>query len=143
VFADARYTADGNTADLIVQLDDGQSANRDVISFRNELSGNQIRAANINFSASPAGQDFYTLTGTVAGSAYRTAFALKTNDMAAASGPGGFSPIPTNSTRILQSKTTLRIGAGISNANPLCGHISRLTYWPQRLPNDTLQTITQ
>jgi hypothetical protein len=23
------------------------------------------------------------------------------------------------------------------------GYIRRLTYWPQRLPNDTLETITQ
>ena len=39
--------------------------------------------------------------------------------------------------------SSLRIGARSNNAFYWNGHISRLTYWPTRLPNETLQTITQ
>jgi hypothetical protein len=37
----------------------------------------------------------------------------------------------------------LYIGSDFSGSNPANGHISRLTYWPTRLPNSTLQSITQ
>ena len=37
----------------------------------------------------------------------------------------------------------LRIGVNPTGATALNGTISRLTYWPQRLPNSTLQSITQ
>ena len=37
----------------------------------------------------------------------------------------------------------VRIGANPTGANPLNNTIRRLTYWPQRLPNATLQQITQ
>jgi hypothetical protein len=37
----------------------------------------------------------------------------------------------------------LRIGANPTGANALNGTIKRLTYWPQRLPNSTLQAVTQ
>jgi hypothetical protein len=36
----------------------------------------------------------------------------------------------------------LSIGA-VLNAEPSCSYVRRLTYWPARLPNETLQTITQ
>jgi len=37
----------------------------------------------------------------------------------------------------------LRIGANPTGANALNGTIKRLTYWPQRLPNSTLQGVTR
>jgi hypothetical protein len=37
----------------------------------------------------------------------------------------------------------LIIGADSIGGTPLTGTIRRLTYWPTRLPNETLQTITQ
>jgi hypothetical protein len=36
----------------------------------------------------------------------------------------------------------LSIGS-VLNAEPSCSYVRRLTYWPARLPNETLQTITQ
>ena len=36
----------------------------------------------------------------------------------------------------------LTVGQAASAGLPLNGHIRRLTYWPTRLSNDTLQTIT-
>ena len=35
------------------------------------------------------------------------------------------------------------IGCEAAGANVLNGYIRRLTYWPQRLDNATLQAITQ
>jgi hypothetical protein len=37
----------------------------------------------------------------------------------------------------------LRIGANSTGANALNSTIRRLTYWPQRLSNSTLQAVTQ
>jgi len=37
---------------------------------------------------------------------------------------------------------TMRLGSRNSGGNCLGGHISRLTYWPARLSNNVLQTIT-
>lgn len=56
--------------------------------------------------------------------------------------------IQTNATALtLDPITVLRIGfqniTGTAANLYLCGCISRLTYWPQRLPNETLQGITQ
>ena len=48
----------------------------------------------------------------------------------------------TNKT-IAQNVTAIRIGAGRSGANFLDGTISRLTYWPKRLPNSQLQALTR
>jgi hypothetical protein len=39
--------------------------------------------------------------------------------------------------------TDLSIGSRIAGGAPTTGTIRRLTYWPQRLPNSTLQQITQ
>jgi hypothetical protein len=43
----------------------------------------------------------------------------------------------------LPTNNRLNIGADESGTNPLSGHISRLTYFPERLPDATLQAITQ
>jgi hypothetical protein len=75
-----------------------------------------------------------------AGVLYRGAVALKTNDF-------GFSE--NSSTPTVDNSGTLstvdRMGIGMdpSGAAVLNGHIRRLTYWPQRLADSTLQQITQ
>jgi hypothetical protein len=71
---------------------------------------------------------------------YRGAVALKTNDF-------GFSE--NGSTPTVDTSGTLgtvdRMGIGMDSngTSPLNGHIRRLTFWPTRLPNSTLQAITQ
>ena len=51
----------------------------------------------------------------------------------AASGTGSFASL---------SDTILHIGKNVANTEILNGHISRLTYYPYRLPDATLQEIT-
>jgi len=41
------------------------------------------------------------------------------------------------------SNTVLFLGRNAASTEMLCGTISRLTYWPARLPNPILQTLTQ
>jgi hypothetical protein len=48
-----------------------------------------------------------------------------------------------NSCTIDPNKVEVLIGSGIGSASYMNGTISRFTYWPTRLPDSTLQTITQ
>jgi hypothetical protein len=50
--------------------------------------------------------------------------------------------VQTDLSGTLPTTSTLNIGT-ISGGNHFGGTIRRLTYWPQRLPNSTLQAITQ
>jgi len=143
-YVSSRFYADGGAGQLIFQIDDDGNANKNGITFRNELSGNQIRPFDVNYSASPAGFDLWTHTGSVINTDYKTAFALKSNDMAAVTNyPEGSLGLDSSTSRILQEKTTLRLGSGISNISPLNGHISQLTYYPTRLTNAQLQNLTK
>jgi hypothetical protein len=71
------------------------------------------------------------------------AHAYAANDMQAAI--NGVTNPASITTMALPTITALEIGNanGRAAANCLSGHIRRLTFWPQRLPNATLQTITQ
>ena len=49
----------------------------------------------------------------------------------------------TNSDGILPLVSELKIGAGYQGQNSLNGHIKKLAYYPARLPDATLQTLTE
>lgn len=51
--------------------------------------------------------------------------------------------VNTDNTGTVPTVSQLRLGARGTGLGLLNGTIRRLTYWPQRLPNETLQTITQ
>jgi hypothetical protein len=69
----------------------------------------------------------------------KAALAMKASDFALV---GNTSSVVT-STGLMPSANQATIGASIGQATAaLNGPIARLTYWPARLPNDTLQTIT-
>lgn len=71
-----------------------------------------------------------------------SAYALKTNDSSIAA--AGLIGTQDTSCAMPASATTLSIGkAGWTAGNYFNGTIRRLTYWPQRLANSTLQAITQ
>jgi hypothetical protein len=79
-----------------------------------------------------------TLSSIAANTAIKIAAALKENDIAVESFDNKGLQTGTGT---LPTVDRLTIGSGF---NPgLNGTIRRLTYWPQRLSNDTLQTITQ
>jgi hypothetical protein len=62
-------------------------------------------------------------------------------DSFAASRNGG--AVSTDAAGTLPSVSRLLIGVSGGTLLPTNGHLRRLTYWPTRLPNETLQTITQ
>ena len=71
---------------------------------------------------------------------YRSAIAYKANDFGLSS--NGLTPtVDTSGT--LPTITQLIIMGNVRFQNRLSGHVRRLTYWPQRLANSTLQQITQ
>jgi hypothetical protein len=79
-----------------------------------------------------------------AGTSARVALVATSTEQATTYNGGA---VITNATALtLDPITDLRIGYQNITGSPanlyLCGCLSRLTYWPQRLPNDTLQTIT-
>jgi hypothetical protein len=75
-----------------------------------------------------------------AGVEYRAALATKANDFGFAENGGA---PQSDSSGTMPSVDRLGIGVDASGASPGNVHIRRLTYWPQRLPNSTLQAITQ
>jgi len=78
-------------------------------------------------------------TALTAGSQFAMAYAFKQNDFAAARNGGS---VATNVSGNIPTANRLAIGSNGSSAQ-LNGTIRRLTFWPQRLPNSTLQSITQ
>jgi len=72
------------------------------------------------------------------GQSVSTAYA--NNDFAFAVGG---SVVNTDNAGTVPTVTQLRLGARGTGLAPLNGTIRRLTFWPQRLPNTTLQQITQ
>jgi hypothetical protein len=77
----------------------------------------------------------------VAGSRNSVAFAYKANDLAAALNGG--SPVFNTSSAVAVGINKVNIGANLFTTAPINGTIRRLTYWPSRLSNTTLQSITQ
>jgi hypothetical protein len=73
------------------------------------------------------------------GSLVRIAAAVAVNNVAVTG--AGLSP-GVNSTATLPTVTQATIGTA-NAAVPINGTIRRLTYWPQRLPNSTLEAITR
>jgi hypothetical protein len=96
--------------------------------------------------------DFYSITGGaiqanaiggphVVGTPDKTVFALKANDFIAALNGTLFGA--DTSGLFGSSITQLNIGALHNNTSNASGPIRRITYWPTRLANTTLQQITQ
>jgi hypothetical protein len=103
---------------------DVTSGNRRGVVF----SGNVVQCAT-NFGAITSGVQA------------RTAFGLKQDQFGLALNGGSVGTdnsgsIPTGITRIF-------VGNNSASSAAINGTIKRLTYWPQRLPNSTLQAITQ
>jgi hypothetical protein len=77
--------------------------------------------------------------GTVAANTvYKFAGTYSANDFAACISGG---TVGTDTSGTIPTVDRLRIGAGQAG-NTLCGHLAYLVYYPQRLPNATLQSLT-
>jgi hypothetical protein len=122
---------------------------RQVLLVANNNSFNE-RQPQMGLAGSLA-HDFYSITGGaiqannvgsthVMGTPDRVAYALKTNDFIGACN-GSLTATDTSGS-LGSSITQLNIGAFQNGSSVAGGTFRRLTYWPIRLPNPTLQAIT-
>jgi hypothetical protein len=138
------FFVDSNQASLapasrLVSASDNTGSNRVILSRGSGSSGN------INTSVTNAGsaQVSALLLGTslAAGTSNKVAGVYKAADFAGS--VNGLTAVTQGTGTVPGSLTQLTIGNGeILGANPMTGTIKRLTYWPTRLANPTLQSIT-
>jgi hypothetical protein len=121
----------------VFSLDDGTSDNQ----YRGAASNGSGTAANyIEITSGGVNQGFLGTGNAYTETQQSGAFAYIVNN-------AGFSK--NGSTALLDSSVsiptinTLNIGSDSNNTSALNGTIRRLCYWRSRLPDSTLQTITQ
>jgi hypothetical protein len=130
-----RVYSGSNAFPYSMQIDDGTASNR--IAVDNGVLSSTIRQKLSVFeNGSAVGDNLGNLQNV---NGLSCAFAYKINDLAFVNGAGTLftsnnAPIPTTMNR-------LQIGSGTGGI--LTGHISQLTYYPKRLANAQLQTLTQ
>lgn len=96
----------------------------------------EVRALIVN---SGINQSNITLSPSIVfGQIYKTAHAYKINDIAGVANGG---TVQTDTSATIPTVNTLYIGNS-SNNYFLNGHLAYLVYYPQRLPNATLQSLT-
>jgi hypothetical protein len=137
VFADSQ--AYGTSSDVTLYcFDDGTTGEANQIdtrivsgtSYRARVRSNAVSTSNINPGS-------FTLGASVKlGHVYRL-------DDCAASINGMSAVVDTSGALPLGEMNNLKLGYRGSNAKTGATIYRRLTYWPTRLPNETLQTITQ
>jgi len=127
-------------ASRLVSASDNTSSNRVALS-RGSGSG-----GNINTTVTNAGSAQVSAlllgTGIAAGTPNKVAAVYKVADFAGS--VNGLTPVTQGTGTLPGVLTQLSIGSGEAlGGNSMNGTIKRLTYWPQRLPNSTLQAVTQ
>jgi hypothetical protein len=90
--------------------------------------------------AASVDQASFALGASSSGSRTRIAAAIKADDFAASLDGGA---ALTDTTGTVPTVALMEIGSAPSGVNLGIQLHRRLTYWPQRLPNSTLQSITQ
>ena len=122
------------------------SASDNTTSNRIQLNRGTGSSGNINMTVTNAGsaQVSALLLGTslAAGTSNKVAAVYKAVDFAGS--VNGLTPITQGTGTVPGSLTQLTIGNGeVAGNATMTGTIKRLTYWPARLANTTLQQITQ
>jgi hypothetical protein len=98
---------------------------------RNPTTGSQFPGVVIGFG--------------IAGAYRKVSYAIDSSFLSVSANGIGPSALANNVAALMATHDILSIGSGTGGAAPpqLNGTIRRLTYWPQRLANSTLQGITQ
>jgi hypothetical protein len=124
------YTVPGSAFPLLASLNDGTSSNRIETGYlTSAVAGFEVAVGGV------AQAGIYPVTGAVT---RKVAGAYKANDFAACVNGGA---VGTDTSGSIPVVNRLRIGdrQGLSNIN---GYLRRITYYPRRLSNADLQTIT-
>jgi hypothetical protein len=128
----------GQAGGRVFMADDGTTNNRfevRILSNTSQLGSWSGGTQDVTGLFAPAA------TGLVDGVVVKTAVGLKVND--AAISTNGFAVGTDTSCAMPIALNRMILGSFQSSATFLNGPIRRLTYWPTRLANTTLQTITQ
>ena len=125
-----------NKTQLLLSINDGSANNRMYLGKKFDST----TAAEFGVTSGGVGQAFILTTPSSISNA-RFAAGYKVNDFAVASSGGALATDTSGSVPV--SSTQLLIGTLDTVSNNINGTIKRLTYWPVRLANTTLQAITQ
>ena len=137
MFADVLNTAVIGTT-RIFSVSNNANANRIHIN-RGSVSGGNIGVVVTTSSVAQVGLTLATSLAALTSN--KSAFAYKTNDFAGS--VNGLTPV-TQNTGSIPTVSQATIGNGDTvGLNTMNGTIKRLTYWPTRLADTTLQQITQ
>ena len=137
VFADCTVIGDNGANQFIYSISDGALGNEirafktsanDSLTTAIEDSVNGITSSQFGNANSPFGVPFTFAHGFANNSAARAINGIVTTP---------------DTTVTVPSVNQVRIGARMNETFPSCIYLSRLTYWPTRLPDSALQTITQ
>jgi hypothetical protein len=108
---------------------------------QNELAFiyNDATSKSLGFSVAVPGTRVDLLTAGVSSSTHKISASYALNDLRAALDNV---LLPSSTSSAIPTVNAATIGARVNGNQPLNGTISRLTYFPERLPDSTLQTIT-
>ena len=129
---------------FLVQFDTPASGTRIISAADDNTANNNIQmltsGTDPTFLVTTSGTAQASIdAGTVAANTvYKFAGTYSANDFAACISGG---TVGTDTSGTIPTVDRLRIGAGQAG-DTLCGHVALLNYYPQRLPNATLQSLT-
>lgn len=120
------------------------STTRTILYISNGTAAERMRvlvSTAVEFSGSDGGVTQWTLSAgsVVSDEPVRIAVAYKANDIALCVNGGS---VQRDTSASLPTVDRLRIGADVSGATYLNGHIRRIRYWPTRLDDQILQDFT-
>jgi hypothetical protein len=137
VFAEATPIGDNGSNQFFYSISDGALGD-EIRMFK--TSGNSSITSALEDSVDGITSNFFGNTNSPFGQSFKTAHAFANNYASRA--VGGLDSGVDNSVTV-PAVNQIRIGARMNDTFPSNLHLFRLTYWPARLPDSTLQTITQ
>lgn len=128
------------TLQTLLQIDDGGTTDR--IRMYQVASSNDVAFQTVN---SGGNNGFLQRGGNtvVAGTAFKYGAAYANDDIADSFDGGAISTDSTADHPLTDAVTTFQLGIDHNSVAPINGHIARIMYWPVRLPNGILQSITR
>ena len=133
MFVNARYFGAGSPEEYFFQVDDNSSSNFIKISKFGVTTYATVDVASAHTFET-------TLASIAQGSTFKAGLAYKTNSFAATL--NGASPSTSTSGAVPSSLSRLRIGNSLGSSLFAQSTISRLAYYPVRLPDAQLQALT-
>jgi hypothetical protein len=136
VFAETQLQSTAARNAVIVDINDTTTSNRNIIRALTTGSDDRliIRSGNTTVASLSSGSGPGLIIR-------RTVGAYRVDDFSFTA--QGLAPAIDTTGAVPASLTQMLIGSALSLSEPLGGTIRRLTYWPTRLPNSTLQAVTQ